>query len=72
MKETLEMVKELIGFFTNKLQIIQGKMKIMNEGIDNFITSIVDEDNKLKDQQEWSDSFDNVVRFPTIAPIFEG
>lgn len=29
-KEVLEMVKELIGFFTRKIQIIQGKLKVLS------------------------------------------
>lgn len=29
-KEDLELVKDLIGFLTSKLQVIQGKMKMMN------------------------------------------
>ena len=49
LKEGLEIVNELIGFFTRKLQIIQNKMKILSRRIEPCIPLILDDDKKLKD-----------------------
>lgn len=61
MKESLEMVRELSGFFTGKLQVIQGKLKILYEGVEPYIPSILDDTNVVKEWQDWSASFDNIL-----------
>ena len=48
-KESLEMVKELSGFFTSKLQVIQGQLKILFDGVEPCIPSILDATNVVKD-----------------------
>ena len=47
-KEILEMVKELSGFFSGKLQVIQGKMRTFLDGMEPFIPSIIDTPNVVK------------------------
>lgn len=51
-KEGLEIIKELIGFFTGKLQILQGKMNILSQGFEPYIPPILDTNNKLRDWQD--------------------
>ena len=41
-KEGLDIVEELVGFFTRKLQIIQGKLKVLSQGVEPCIPSILD------------------------------
>lgn len=44
-------VRELNAFFTRKLQIIQNKMKLLTDGVDLFIPSILNEDKTIKEWQ---------------------
>ena len=60
-KESLEMVRELSGFFTGKLQVIQGKLKKLSDGVEPCIPSILDATNVVRDWQEWSTSFDDIL-----------
>ena len=39
-KESLEMVKELSGFFSGKLQVIQGKLRTLSDGMEPCILLI--------------------------------
>ena len=71
-KEGLDLVKYLFGFFNGKLTIIQSKMKILTNGFYSLILSIVDSRNKIKDWVEWSNYFDDIVNFPFVMPIFDG
>ena len=48
-KESLEMVKELSGFFSGKLQVIQGKLKIFSDGMEPCILSILGTTNIVRD-----------------------
>ena len=48
-KEGLEMVNELISLFTGKMQIIQWKIKVLSQGFECYIPSILDANNKLRD-----------------------
>ena len=48
-KEILEMVKELSGFFFGKLQLIQGKLKTLLDGMEPCIPSIMDTTNVVRD-----------------------
>ena len=70
-KESLEMVKELSGFFTGKLEIIQGKLKTLSDGVEPCIPSILSATNDIRDRQEWSTSFDDILTRETIVAIFE-
>ena len=54
-------VEELNSFFIGKLQAVQSKMKLIVEGVANYIPSILNEDGTLKDWVSWSDSFDNIL-----------
>ena len=70
-KESLEMVKELSGFFSGKLQVIQGRLRTLSDGMEPFIPSISDTTNVVKDWQEWSTSFDDILTQGSTAAIFE-
>lgn len=61
MKEGLEMVKELSGFFIGKLRVIQGKLKFLSKGVEPCIPSILDVASIINNWQEWSTSFDNIL-----------
>ena len=60
-KEGLEMVRELSGFFVGKILVIQGKLKVLTDGIEPCIPSITDATNSLKDWQDWSTSFEDIL-----------
>ena len=55
-------VKELNTFYFTKLQSLRNKMKTITNGIPSFIPKIIDDENKIKEWQEWSDSFDNISK----------
>ena len=71
-KEGMYTVRELIRFFTGKLKIIHGKVKILSQGIKLCIPPILVAGNKLKDWQEWLDSFDSKLTQVGTTSIFEG
>ena len=48
-KESLEMIKELSGFFFGKLQVIQGKLRTFLDGMEPCIPSIIDTTNVVRD-----------------------
>ena len=60
-KESLEMVNELSGFFSGKLQVIQGKLRTLSDGMEPCIPSILNTTNIVKEWQEWSASFDDIL-----------
>ena len=60
-KESLEMIKELSGFFSGKLQVIQGKLRTLSDGIEPCIPSILSTTKVVKGWQEWSISFDDIL-----------
>lgn len=64
------MVKELSGFFTIKLQVIQGKLKVLSDGVEPCIPSITDATNNLRDWQEWSTSFYVILTQETAVVVF--
>ena len=43
------MVKEPIGFFTGKLQFIQGKIKVLSQGLQPYIPPILDTTSTVRD-----------------------
>ena len=51
-KKSLEMVKELSGFFSGKLQVIQGKLKTLLDKMEHCIPSILDNTNIVRNWQE--------------------
>ena len=55
-------VKELNTFFSGKLQIINNKMKTIVNGTPGFIQKNIDDDNKMREWQEWAGSFDNILK----------
>lgn len=69
-KDGLEIVKELIGFFTSKLSVIQKKLKVLTTRFNSLILPVTNSGGKLKDWQEWSESFDNIFNLPKVIPIF--
>ena len=70
-KESLEMIKELSGFFSGKLQVIQGKLRTMSDGIEPCIPSVLNNTKVVRDWQEWSISFDNILTQQSTLAIFE-
>lgn len=70
-KENIEMVKDLSGFFAGKIQAIQGKLKFLSDGIEPCVPSVIDAINNLRDWQEWSTSFDDILTWETIVAILE-
>lgn len=70
-KECLKMVKELSGFFAGKLQVIQGILKVLSNGLEPCIPSILSATNELRDWQEWSTSFDGILTQETTIAVFE-
>ena len=65
------MVRELSGFFTDKLQVIQGTLKILSKGVEPCIPSILDATNVVRYWEEQSASFDNILTKETIVAVFE-
>lgn len=63
-RNMINRVKELHGFFSRKMQLIQGKMKKISMGIPNFIPIILDANGVIKELQEWSSSFEDILRHP--------
>lgn len=61
-RKVIHRVKELHGFFIGKMQLIQGKMKTISMGILNFIPNILDVNGFIKEWQEWSSSFEHILR----------
>lgn len=57
-------VKELNAFFTRKGKLIQGKMKLVTEGVNHFYSLILAVDGTTKECQDWSDSFDTILTHP--------
>ena len=43
---------------------MQSKMKLITEGVVNYIPSILNEDGTLKDKVSWSKSFDIILSHP--------
>ena len=70
-KESLESVKELSGFFSGKLQVIQGRLRTLSDGIEPCIPSLLDDANVVKNWQEWSTSFDDILTRGSTLTIFE-
>ena len=70
-KEILEMVKELSGFFSGKLQVIQRRLRTLSDGMEPCIPSILDSANIVRDWQEWSTSFDDILTQGSTLTIFE-
>ena len=48
-RKMINMVKELNRIFSSKMQLIQGKMKIIATGIPNFIPTILDVNGVIKE-----------------------
>ena len=71
MKESIVMVKELSGFFAGKIQAIQGKLKVLSDGIEPCVPSLINATNNLRDWQEWSTSFDDILTWETTLAILE-
>ena len=46
-------------------------MKTLPNGFHSLIVSILDSDGKVKNLNEWSDSFDHIVNLPQVASIFQ-
>jgi hypothetical protein len=70
-KESLELVKELSGFFSGKLQVIQGRLKTLSDGIEPCIPTILDTADVVKDWHGWSTSFDDILTRESTSAIFE-
>jgi len=70
-KESLELVKELSGFFSGKLQVIQGRLKTLSDGIEPCIPTILDTADVVKDWHRWSISFDDILTRGSTSAIFE-
>ena len=60
-----------MGFFSGKLQVIQGKLNILSHGIQPCIPSILDTASILKDWKDWSTSFYNILTQEATVSIFE-
>lgn len=54
-----------------KIQAIQGKLKGFSNGIEPFIPSVIDATTNLRDWQEWSTSFDDILTWETIVAALE-
>ena len=54
-------VKDLNTFINGKLHEIQNKMKTIDVGLPNFVSTILYGEGKLKDCVQWSSSFDNIL-----------
>ena len=63
-KESMGKVNDLLKFFIEKLTVIQNKMKVLTNGFCSLILSILNFENQIKDLNEWSNSFDHIVKFP--------
>ena len=70
-KEGLEMVRELSGFFAGKILVIQGKLKFLTDGIEPCIPSITDATNSLRDWQDWSTSFEDILTREAKVAVLE-
>ena len=70
-KESLESVKELSGFFSSKLQVIQGRLRTLLDGIKPCIPSVLGDANVVKNWQDWSTSFDDILTRGSRLTIFE-
>ena len=70
-KEGMDKVKDLLQFFTSKLAAIQSKMNILTNGFHSLILYVLDSGGKVKDLNEWSNSFDHIVDLPQVASIFQ-
>ena len=65
-------VKDLNGFFSGKMQLINNKTKTIANGTPGFIQKFVDDDNKLRELEEWSDSFDNILKYERFIAYSNG
>ena len=70
-KEGMDKVKDLLQFFIGKLAMIQNKMKSLTNGFHSLILFVLVSDGKVKNLNEWSDSFDHIVNLPQVASIFQ-
>ena len=70
-KEGIDKVKDFLQIFIGKLAAIQSKMKILTNGFHSLILSVLDSDGKVKDLNEWSNSFDHIVDLPQVVSIFQ-
>ena len=48
-KEGMDKIKDLLGFFSRKLSIIQSRMKVLTDGFYSLILSILNLDNQIND-----------------------
>ena len=46
------------------MQLVQKKMKTISTGTPNFVPTILDSEGKIKDQLEWSSSFESILDHP--------
>ena len=70
-KKILEIVKELIGFFTGKLQIIQSKLKVLSQGIEPCIPPILDDSNMVQEWNNFSNVFHTILTQEATMAIFK-
>jgi hypothetical protein len=73
-KVTIVSVRKLIGkvrdlnaFFIGKLKIIQSRAKFVIDGIPSFFASILSSDGAVNDWDNWSQSFDIILRHPKFV-----
>lgn len=71
MEEGMDKVKDLLRNFIGKQAVIQSKMKLLTSGFYSLILSFLDSNDKIKDFNKWSSSFDHIVGFPQVASIFQ-